>query len=115
MREFHTHTHLTAVVEECVHGLPDGLVWGLAGFDLGLEVVVEVGPHHEVVLAPLVHSDLGFSLNHGVDASNCRTHTTAVRRSWMGVGSVRFSGFRRDGGEEKESSADLGGGVRPID
>lgn len=72
----HTHTHLTPIVDEGFHGLFDGRVWGLTALHLGLKVVFKVRPHHEVVLPPFIHCDLGFGLYHCVDSSNCRlTHS----------------------------------------
>jgi len=65
------YCHLAAVVDESVHGLPDGGVRRLALLHLGLKVVLGVGPHHVVVLPPFVHRDLGFGLDHCVDSSNC--------------------------------------------
>lgn len=65
-------THLAAVVDEWVHGLPDGRVRWLAALHLGLEVVFEVRPHHVVVLPPFICCDLCLGLNHCVDSTNCR-------------------------------------------
>lgn len=75
----HTHTHLAAIVDKSVHCLSDGRVWWLTALHLGFVVVFEVGSHHEEVLPPFVHRNLGFSLNHCVDSSNCGfTHNESV-------------------------------------
>lgn len=66
--------HLAAVVDECVHGFPDGQDGGFTALHLGLKVVLKVRAHHEVVVPPFVHSDLGLGLDHCVDPSHYK-HT----------------------------------------
>lgn len=79
-----THTHLTAIVDKSVHCLSDGGVWWLAALHLGFVVVLKVRPHHEEVLPPFIHRNLGFSLNHRVDSSNCGfTRNESTMQLWI--------------------------------
>lgn len=73
-------TYLAAVVDEGVHGSPDGRVGNLTLLHLGFEVVLVVGPHHDVVVPPLIHCHLGFGLDHRVDPSHCTvTHSEGLK------------------------------------
>lgn len=62
--------HLAAVVDEGIHGLPDSRIWWLTALHLSLEVVLEVRPHHVVVVSPFIHSDLSLGLDDCVDSPN---------------------------------------------
>lgn len=70
LKSIEAEAHLTATVDQRIHGLLDGWGRGVTRLHLGLKVVLIVGPHHKEIVTPFVHSDLCFGLNYCVYSSN---------------------------------------------